>query len=1177
MRRLWSWLGRRGAPLVLVAMVVSGLALLGGATEAAAVIPGATAGTAVVSLYVGDVRTGGTTVGPLPGATYGIFLSRPPDTAVDANGFTTATPTFTCVSDADGDCSFIVPIGQGTGLVPQGTRMWVAAVAGPPGYYESANFQTAPLTGGVQAVTRHIWPTPPLVADQVYRSGATWMTDPGLSAPAGSPEASLTDYTRRVASDGTTALSRLDPPLPAQCGLRVALVADLSSSMVGSVPALKTAMDTFVDALRGTPSQAALFTFGTDSPANGFGPNTSLMSVATTADANAFKALYAGWGNPPTNYTNWDRGLAAVAGTNLPAADLSHFDLVVFITDGNPTVYGPNPTITGGAGYTRFRELNNAVASANLVKSQGTRVLAVGVGSGAAGNAGLNLRAISGPVAYDGTNILDASYIQTTDFTGVGNALRSVVLAQCAPSISVIKQIVPFGGTIADAYTPTEPWDFSSASLTPPATITPATSSTNPLTGATNFDVTLNGLTSGSFTVAETQKSGYSLFPTNADGTAAGTQNAACVDKSTGTDVPITVDNTGVTGFDVSLGLQSVVSCIVYNQAPDFTQASVAVDKRWRVTDAAGTTDYLNGDQPPGLQAFLDLSGPGTTPPLGQPWGEPREGYSVTSDVTVGISETPVIAPPGCTLTAVTLETGPPTASAPGTGTPLSTTSPASRQPLAAGANEWTITNQVECHSHLTLLKDVASGPADPRSWTLQAIGPPDALPGPSGRDGDATATAQEVTPDVFYQLAETADTTPAFLQDYIQLDLRSRPLLFPLSTGSWACTVTNAPSPRLLFGIEGAISVPLGVDMSCTAINDTALLNIVKRVQGGTAVPSDFTFTVTPISPILPGSRTQTVVGAPSPNGTTITVLPGQAFQITETGPPGYTLEESQSVCLTAQAILDRNNFTLLPGETAACVVTNRALSTLAVQKHDAATGDTLPGATFQLVVDSNGNGAYDPGVDQVVGTCTTDGTGTCSVGNLDFGTYFWVESAAPPGYTIPPGVAAGPIVVNAGTAGTTIATAQVSDPRALTSLSVLKVSSTDGSPLPGAVYSLFRATAATPGSDDAVVGMCTTNGAGLCSIGGLDFGTYYWVETAAPPGYTVPSDVNSDVITITADNAGTTLVPTKFTDDPVGGTGDLPATGVTAMWTGPVGALFVVLGIGLVLVVRRYREWRS
>ncbi|MCL2453749.1 MAG: SpaA isopeptide-forming pilin-related protein [Micrococcales bacterium] len=1108
-----------------------------------AAVPTPGAGEAVVTVFVSDVRTGPTTVGPLMDATFGLFRTRPADSTVGADGFTSATPDFTCVSDADGDCSFVVPIGTAAGQIPQGTRMWLAAVAGPSGYYINPYWQTAPLTGGVSVNNRLLWPTPALVAGQTYRSGAQWITDPGLAAIAGSPEASQTDYTRRAASGGMVGLSRVNPPMPTQCGLNVALVADLSSSMTSaSVISLKSAMDAFVNALQGTPSQVALFTFGTDSPANGYPPNTGLQSVATTADANLVKAQYAAWNdNTPTNYTNWDRGLAAVAGVNGAPGSSTHIDLVVLITDGNPTVYGPSPAITGGTGYTRFRELDAARASANQLKSQDSRVVAVGVGTGAQGaGTAYNLETISGQTPYSGGNIVDADYIQTTDYTAVGAALRSLVLSGCAPSISVAKRIVPYGGTIADAYIPAEPWQFAAASLTSPATITPASAMTNGQTGAISFDVTLNDVDPGTFSIDETMQAGYSIYPVNADGTDTGspTQNAACVDKSSGTDVPVTVTNDGTTGFEVDVGLEGIISCVVYNQAPDFESASVVVYKRWRVVTEVGIQDYPHGAQPGGLYAQASLTGPSGAGASVQQWEQERAGYSVTTDSPVTLSENVTLRLPECTLTDVTVEDGAPEANPPASGTSLSTTTPTVDMPLTAGVNEWTFTNVVTCQSFLTLSKVVDFGPATSTMWTLEAFGPGGALPGPSGRDGDASVTKVEVTPNVDYQLAETPDASPEYLSHYVQDDVRSQPLIYPQSTGSWMCTADGL-GPRLIFGNEGAISVPLGEHMECVTHNNVAMLNIQKAVQGGTALPSDFTFTVAPVAPILPGGHSHDVPGAAGPTGYTITLRPDQYYQVTETGPPGYEMTGSPSTfCITAQAVLDRNDLVLPPGGLGACLITNHMMSLLSVLKVDAATGLPLAGAVFDLAKDSNGNSVYDAGIDVVVGTCTTGAAGTCSVSGIDFGTYFWVERTAPPGYQRPGGAVSGPIVINAGNSGSAFAVTTVRNSQVLSSISLIKVDVPGGSPLADAVFQLYRsASGLQPGDDpapgdEAVGPPCTTPASGICTVSNLPFGDYFWYEVSPPPGYSLPTDRTTPLVTLNAANAGTTIPAYQFTN---------------------------------------------
>jgi hypothetical protein len=626
---------------------------------ALAAVPDPTGSTAVVSLSVGDVRDGPTSIGPLPGAEFGLFRANP-GSAINAGGFSTATPDYTCTSDTQGDCSFVVPIGAGPGEVGQNTRLWAAPISAPPGYYENPYWKTAPLTGGTSALLRHVFQTPPLVAGQSYRSGQTWMTDPGLqTTPPGSPA----DYTRRIASDGTWTLSRDNPALRQQCGLNVSLIVDLSSSVVGHVSALKSAMDAFVDALRGTPSQAEIVTFGTDSPANGF-TNTGLTSVATTQEANAFKARYAGWGNPPTNYTNWDRGFGAAAASNsADPTSSNHLNLAVFLTDGNPTVYGPGPLGPNGlplnpnSGFTRFREISNGLASANLLKSQGTRILGVGVGSGVDDpDSAHNLRTVSGPTAYTGGNIRTADYLQTANYADAGRALRDVVLEGCAPSISVIKRIVPTdwqeGGSVpidSVAYPPSTQWQFTASTTTAGASVTPpATRLTDLATGALSFDV---GVTPpdgpATFSVAETTQPGYTSIP----------GQTTCVERGTGTDVPVPVTRDSSTQFSIPVGLQDVVSCLVYNRAPNVpeaAEASVAVHKRWRLSTWDGVHDLPNGQQPSEFQSYLSLTGPSGAGASPQGWDEQRDGYAEGDGV--GISEqTTLTGVPGCQLTGATI------------------------------------------------------------------------------------------------------------------------------------------------------------------------------------------------------------------------------------------------------------------------------------------------------------------------------------------------------------------------------------------------------------------------------------------------------------------------------------------------------------------------------------------
>ncbi|MFD8334451.1 VWA domain-containing protein [Streptomyces solisilvae] len=894
----------RGCLTASVLGVLCGLVLVSGPGGAAvADVPDPTDSTAVVNVSVGADRDTATTITPLAGVTFGLFSAQPTEYE-PFDGYTTGTPLYTCVSDADGDCSVEVPVGAG-GITP-GTRLWVAPVAGPSGWYANPVFQTAPLTGAAGRVqTRHVFQTPPLYAGQTYRSGSGgFMSDPGTQT---TPPSTISQYTTRVASGGVWPLSRVNPDLPTQCGLKVAFVVDLSASVQGSVTALKSAADSFVDALRGTPSQAALFTFSTDSPAVNAGPNSGLMPVATTADANRFKQLYSGWTESTANgYTNWDRGLGAVAAVNESDDPDEHFDLAIVLTDGNPTAFGPQgPGYPQPAGFTRFREMENAIASANRVKAEDTRIVSVGVGDGLDQGATANLRAISGRTAYDGTDIAEADFIQAADYAEVGRDLHDLVLSACAPSISVIKQIVPHGGTADDAYTPAEGWQFTAEPDNPAVTVTPTSGTTSPQTGALNFDLAFEAEDSpAGVTVAEDPQTaqGYTPFPV--DG-----QNAVCVNKSED-DAPVEVTNSGTTGFHVDVGLQDAVSCVVLDQAPDVNAASVVIHKRWQVTTAAGTQTYEEGDQPSDLQARLHLTGPGDQGAMDQPWSVERHGYRAGDSATV--SEEVDLRLPGCTFEGGRIN-------GPGAdGVPLPADAPTADITLGAGSNEFTVTNGVDCRSRLTLVKEVV-GDADPDAWILHAIAPQGALPGPQGTSG----VSAEVTPDVTYQLAERLGSDDPDLLNYRQDDFRSDPSEHPDSTGSMDCAITRNGQPVNGFaqGADGSVVVPLGQDVTCTAVNRTAQLTLIKNVEGGDAAPGDFALTVTPVDPDPVGIPTQTVPGASTP-GNSINVRPGQEYRITESPQSGYRLESV--VCTIGDTTHTGQTLVIPAGYNALCTVTN-------------------------------------------------------------------------------------------------------------------------------------------------------------------------------------------------------------------------------------------------------------
>ena len=139
------------------------------------------------------------------------------------------------------------------------------------------------------------------------------------------PVAASNRDTSATARSGTWALSRDDPPLPEGCGLRIALLIDLSCSITQAIlPTYKAAARAFVEALRGTPSSIAIYTFGTTAPAPGANnANLAPVSVADQAGVTTLVRKINGLTVPPSSGTNWDAGFWQIV------RDMPHLPLPV--------------------------------------------------------------------------------------------------------------------------------------------------------------------------------------------------------------------------------------------------------------------------------------------------------------------------------------------------------------------------------------------------------------------------------------------------------------------------------------------------------------------------------------------------------------------------------------------------------------------------------------------------------------------------------------------------------------------------------------------------------------------------------------------------------------------------------------------------------------------------------
>ncbi|HVX20046.1 MAG TPA: SpaA isopeptide-forming pilin-related protein [Acidimicrobiales bacterium] len=241
------------------------------------------------------------------------------------------------------------------------------------------------------------------------------------------------------------------------------------------------------------------------------------------------------------------------------------------------------------------------------------------------------------------------------------------------------------------------------------------------------------------------------------------------------------------------------------------------------------------------------------------------------------------------------------------------------------------------------------------------------------------------------------------------------------------------------------------------------------------------------------PAPSTTTVgaltVGATGTTNTLTGLVPG-TYTLTETAvPPGYSAVTSFSVAVTA-------GHTTMTASAADAIQPG----SLIVSKTDAATGDALPGATFDVRYDPTGSGTYS--VD--LGPCTTGVTGTCSPAPNDGtgflpGNYQVTETAAPTGYFLPTPAPTQTVTVDPAA----VATVSFTDPL-LVPASFHKVATGSVNPtqlvLAGAVIDVTAGTS----YGGPVVATCTTDANGNCTTASVLISgqPYCWLEASAPSG---------------------------------------------------------------------------
>lgn len=258
--------------------------------------------------------------------------------------------------------------------------------------------------------------------------------------------------------------------------------------------------------------------------------------------------------------------------------------------------------------------------------------------------------------------------------------------------------------------------------------------------------------------------------------------------------------------------------------------------------------------------------------------------------------------------------------------------------------------------------------------------------------------------------------------------------------------------------------------------------------------------------------------------------LTPGRTYTLREIeAPEGYELADDMTFTVPTD------------GDTITVTMSDRPIiGSVRLTKVDASTRDTLAGAEFALYNEAGTRiyatgtaGSYRATSSTSNGVFVTDGSGSLTIADLPYGTYYFIETKAPAGYALSTERLGFTIV-----RGGELVEVTFTDTKAVGSVRLRKVGSTGATGLGGAVFELYARTPRSIGEAAASTiftdayyryGTYRTNSAGEIYVDGLPWDDYFFVEVDAPTGYEVMTDIDGyDLVytfTIGAGSAYTTI----------------------------------------------------
>ncbi len=722
------------------------------------------------------------------------------------------------------------------------------------------------------------------------------------------PAQALTLRPLQVATTG-------NPAWPNKCGLKIGLLIDRSESISASEgTTMKNAAKGFVDALTGTPSQFAVASFGDTAT-----QNLGFTSVTAAGDATTVKNSIGALAIGGTGLaTNWDAAFQSQIGNGA--------DVVVILTDGNPTRRGVNGEGGNGSSDPLGYNLDAGITSSNSVKAGGARVVAVGIGNDLDVS---NLQAISGPTIND-------DYF-TSSFDTLNTKLAELAKKICGGTVTVQKLVKNADGS----YTPTNGWNYAA---------TNAVTSPKTTAGLGTAEFKYDG-TPKTTTITETLQSGYLV------------ESVECLKNST------VIASSTTVAVTVTVNTDDIISCTFKNKP---NVATLTINK----TAVGDNATFPFTSTIPGKANFnvVTSGGSGTTGAFTIPAGTQ---YDVTESLPLGWNLTGL----SCTGTTATIAGAKATFTA-ATDANIICTYTNTRQTATVTINKSTtggngtfpFTSTIPGKANFNLV--TSGGSATTGSFTVNTgtYDITESVPGGwslTNLDCTGAASVVKANPKLTVTLAQSQNVVCTFSNARDTANLTVKKIAVG-GEGTFGFTTNTSLSNFNLSTIGGAaqtstIAIPTGsyditevvpagwdltslsctntttvvanpkitinatkdADIVCTFTNTrhTANLTIVKNASGGNG-----TFGFTSTTPTNSSFNLTTVGGTATTGSFTI---PTGSYDITENVPAGWDLTGLNCTNTTTSISGSKITITATKGANIVCTFSNtRQTANLTVKK---------------------------------------------------------------------------------------------------------------------------------------------------------------------------------------------------------------------------------------------------